>query len=121
MMFNGSFWTMPFVMMHYWLTLQSTKTQSLDPKVNTTLNSYPQCEVSCNVEWRSLNHAFSYDTILAHKCLTTWLWIQVLPQFMCVYLKVNLTAGKLTKICAMNYYSKMCDALRCKPEKKMVT
>ena len=32
-------------------------------------NSFPQLEVRCDGEWRSLKYAFRYDVILAHTCV----------------------------------------------------
>ena len=40
-------------------------------------NSYPQLEVSCGVEWRSLNYDFRYDVILAHLIVTSNSYPQV--------------------------------------------
>ncbi len=58
-------------------SVQSTKTQFLDPYIFVLYgmnfdilrawNSSPGLEVSYNIEWRSLNYAFSYDVLRARK------------------------------------------------------
>ncbi len=67
----------------HWSALQSTRTQYLDSHIVCTLNSelwcckiawnsYSQVEVSYDVEWGSLNYAFSCDVKLDHHHCVCW-------------------------------------------------